>query len=145
MDDKILEKNMHQKIRLRTKLLLFISLILLTIFNFMTALVFSIFFDDIFKSNKDIAIVAHRGGGNLAAENSILGMERAIENGAKWSEIDVQRTKDGHYIINHDSTFSRLSDSNKKSTELTISEINELKVKDLFNTNGIEQPIATLE
>lgn len=37
------------------------------------------------------------------------GLEAAIAQGAQWSEINVQRTKDGHYIIHHDATFKRLA------------------------------------
>lgn len=137
--------DVFKKIKLRTKFSVSLLLLILLSFNFFVAAFLSVFFEDIFKFHRDIAIVAHRGGGDLAAENSILGMEEAVKQGAKWSEIDVQRTKDGYYIINHDPTFSRVAETNKKSTELTLNEIKQLKIKDLFNPQRHSQPVPTLE
>lgn len=137
--------DIFKKIRLRTKFSLGLSLVLVLIFNFFVALFVGIFFDEVFEPNRNIAIVAHRGGGDLAAENSILGMERAAKEGAKWSEIDVQRTQDGYYIINHDKTFSRVADESRTAQELTLEEIRELKVKDLFLSDRPAQPVPTLE
>ncbi|PMB84771.1 hypothetical protein CJ205_05565 [Dolosicoccus paucivorans] len=114
-------------------------------FNLLISLFMGTYFEEIFKVDHEIAIVAHRGGGDLAAENSILGMEKAAELGATWSEIDVQRTKDNHYIINHDNTLRRVAGVNKSSSELTLDEIKQLKIMDLFNPNRPSQPIATLE
>lgn len=134
-----------KKMRIRDKFVLIIVFLIFNIFNLSISIFSTIFFDDLFKVNRNIEIIAHRGGGDLAAENSILGMEKAIKNGAKWSEIDVQRTKDGHYIINHDSTFKRVANTNKRSIDLRLDEIKKLKIKDLFNENGIAQPIPTLD
>lgn len=118
---------------------------MLLVFNGLIASFMGVYFDEIFKVDHDIVIVAHRGGGNLAAENSILGMKKAAALGVEWSEIDVQRTKDNHYIIHHDHTLTRLTGVNKTSSELTLEEIKQLKVRDLFNRNRESQPIATLD
>lgn len=133
------------KIRLRTKLALSAFVTAVLAFNLLMSVVLGLYFNEIFRVNRPIDIVAHRGGGDLAAENSILGLQRAIEEGARWSEIDVQRTKDGHYIINHDATFKRVSDVDQSSSELTLAEIEQLKVKDLFNANGTAEKVATLD
>lgn len=118
---------------------------ILFVFNILISLFMGTYFEEIFKVDHEIAIVAHRGGGDLAAENSILGMEKAAELGATWSEIDVQRTKDNHYIINHDNTLRRVAGVNKASNELTLDEIKELQIVDLFDRNRPSQPIPTLE
>lgn len=118
------------------------SVILL--FNITLSTLTSTFFDDMFKVNRKIEVIAHRGGGDLAAENSILGMEKAAKKGADWSEIDVQRTKDGQYIINHDPTFKKLTGNPNTSAQLTLDEIKQLKIHDLFNEDGQSQPIPTL-
>lgn len=133
------------KIKISTKISIIFFLLTVFLFNLLVSIFLSIFFEDIFRVKKNIEIIAHRGGGNLAAENSILGMEKALNQGAKWSEIDVQRTKDGYYIINHDTTFYRVSGSKKKSTELTLNEIKKLKINDLFNVDGEAQEIPTIE
>ncbi|MDO4778898.1 MAG: glycerophosphoryl diester phosphodiesterase membrane domain-containing protein [Tissierellia bacterium] len=119
--------------------------LIILVFNFIMSIYFSIFFNDIFKPERKIEIVAHRGGGDLGAENTIEGMKQAIKAGAKWSEIDVQRTKDGYYIINHDSTFKRVARDSRKASNMTLKEIKEIKVRDLFDSSRASQEVATLE
>lgn len=137
--------DIFKKIKLRTKFSILFLVFIVLVTNFFISLFLSVFFEEIFKLNKNIYIVAHRGGGDLAAENSIKGMEEAAKHGAKWSEIDVQRTKDGYYIINHDSTFARVANNGNKSTDLTLEEIKSLEIKDLFNIDRSSQPVPTLE
>lgn len=120
-------------------------IILILVINGATAWFYGTNFDEIFRNYKNIDIVAHRGGGDLAAENTIKSLERAIEEGAKWSEIDVQRTLDGEYIINHDSTFKRVAGDSRSSKEMTLEEVKELRVKDLFDESRPAQEVATLE
>lgn len=102
-------------------------------------------FDYIFDENNTIALVAHRGGGDLGAENTIEGLKNAIKENAKYSEIDVQRTKDGKYIINHDKTFKRLCGVSKASSDMNLEEIKNLKVENEFDDEKESQPVATLE
>ena len=90
--------------------------------------IFNNYFDEIFISKKMPNIIAHRAGGNEGNENTIGGVLKAVELGAYGSEIDVQRTKDGHYVINHDATFERVAGVNKKPEEMTLNEIKELRV-----------------
>mgnify|MGYP001954521264 CR=1 FL=1 len=40
-------------------------------------------------------IIAHRGAAGLRPENTLASVEKAIEDGADWIEIDVQETADG--------------------------------------------------
>lgn len=98
----------------------------------------------IFERTGKVDIIAHRAGGSMAAENSLQGLEKAIEHNCYGSEIDIQRTKDGYYVVNHDNTFKRLTGVNKKSTDMTLAEIKELKVNDT-NDTGETVRIATLE
>lgn len=102
-------------------------------------------FEKIFYTTKNIDIIAHRSGGDLAAENSLEGLLEAIKEGATWSEIDIQRTKDGHYIINHDNDFRRLAGVAKSSEKMDLSEIKKLMIKDHFNSERPARRVATLE
>ncbi|MBQ2688727.1 MAG: hypothetical protein IJG05_01495, partial [Solobacterium sp.] len=95
------------------------------------------YFDDFVPQSTDVKIVAHRGGGNEGAENTVSGMEAAWELGAWGSEIDIQRTADGYYILNHDGTFARTAGVNRKPEEMTLEEVRSLDV------NG--EPVPTLE
>ncbi len=87
-------------------------------------------FDEVFPSVGQAEVIAHRGGGNLGNENTVPGLEKAIEAGADASEIDVQRTSDGYYIINHDDNFKRLAGESRTPGEMTLAEIKELTITD---------------
>ena len=97
-------------------------------------------YDDKYDSN----IIAHRTAGKLANENSIEGLEVAISRGCYGAETDIQRTKDGYYIINHDDNFKRLAGVNKSPKDMTLSEIRELKLKDPAR-NDKEYTVSTIE
>ena len=46
--------------------------------------------------------IAHRGGGSLAPENSVRGIERSLEYGVDMIEVDIRRTRDGVLALSHD-------------------------------------------
>lgn len=122
-----------------------ILLVILTlIFNLSISGISAVFFDEIFRYRPDVEIVAHRGGGYLGAENTILGLNSAIDAGAQWSEIDVMRTKDGVYIIHHDATFSRLAGIKNRVSEMTWDEIKNLQIKDTFDSSRPSGNISEL-
>ncbi len=102
-------------------------------------------FDEVFPEIGNTQVIAHRAGGKLGNENTVYGLERAIEQGADAGEIDVQRTKDGYYILNHDNTFSRVAGVNLAPGEMTLEEIRKLSVEDEFNFGASGQPVATFE
>ena len=94
-------------------------------------------FDAWFPQDSAVRIIAHRGGGTEGAENTLAGLEKAWEIGAYGSEIDIQRTKDGDYVLNHDSNFQRVAGEKRKPEEMTLEEIRQLSVEG--------EPVPTLE
>ncbi|MDO5716354.1 MAG: glycerophosphoryl diester phosphodiesterase membrane domain-containing protein [Tissierellia bacterium] len=120
-------------------------LLTILLINVSIGILGSFSFESFFCPSGGKMIVAHRAGGDLAAENSLLGLKKAYEAGAQWSEIDVQRTKDGQYVINHDPDFKRVTGVAKSSSEMTMEEIGTLAVKDAFDSSRPSQPVATLE
>lgn len=86
------------------------------------------FFDQMFPADTNVKIIAHRGGGSEGAENTVSGLDAAWRLGAYGSEIDIQRTKDGFYILNHDSTFRRVAGDKRKPQEMTVREVKRLSV-----------------
>ena len=99
-------------------------------------------FDDLFPKEYTTDVIAHRGGGDLSTENTVESIRAAIEAGATASEIDVQRTADGHYVIFHDNTLKRLCDDPRTIQELTLEEIKKLRI---IASDGHQVRIATLE
>ena len=85
-------------------------------------------FDQMFPLETDVKIIAHRAGGNEGRENTLSGLETAWAAGAYGSEIDIQRTKDGFYIINHDGTFKRVAGDSRKPEQMTLREVKRLKI-----------------
>ncbi|MBR3125173.1 MAG: glycerophosphoryl diester phosphodiesterase membrane domain-containing protein [Mogibacterium sp.] len=85
-------------------------------------------FDQLFPVETDVRVIAHRAGGNEGRENTLSGLEAAWTAGAYGSEIDIQRTKDGYYVLNHDSTFKRVAGDSRKPGEMTLREVKKLSV-----------------
>lgn len=85
-------------------------------------------FDQIFPLETDVKVIAHRGGGNEGRENTLSGLETAWAAGAYGSEIDIQRTKDGYYVLNHDGTFKRVAGDSRKPEEMTLREVKKLSI-----------------
>ena len=85
-------------------------------------------FDSWYPADTEVGIIAHRAGGAEAPENTLAGLEKAYEEGASGCEIDIQRTKDGFYVLNHDSTFKRTAGDKRKPAEMDLEEIKALRV-----------------
>lgn len=94
-------------------------------------------FDEYFPPESSVRIIAHRAGGIEGPENTAAGLDAAVRAGAWGSEIDIQRTKDGYYILNHDDNFQRVAGDSRKPGEMTLEEIRALSV------DG--EPVATYE
>jgi glycerophosphoryl diester phosphodiesterase len=88
----------------------------------------TVFFDTIFPAEVTTRVIAHRGGGNEGPENTVAGLRAAAELGAWASEIDIQRTADGAYVVNHDKTFRRTTGDRHKPGKLTLAEAQKLRV-----------------
>lgn len=81
--------------------------------------------------NDYVMVVAHRGAwGPSIPENSILGIQRAIEMGADMVEVDVQRTKDGVLVNLHDESLDRTTTGTGKIGDYTWDEVSTLRLTD---------------
>ena len=52
-------------------------------------------------------ILAHRGGGTLASENTLAGLQRGIDFGFRAIEFDVMLARDGVPVVMHDPYLGR--------------------------------------
>lgn len=103
------------------------------------ALPFGYVLNDIAHDRAQIALVAHRAGGTGAPENTLAGLRYAIGQRADMVEIDVQRTSDGAYILNHDDTFARVAGDRRAARAMTLSEVKQLVLR------GTPERVPTLE
>lgn len=130
-------KNSYPRLERKKHPLIITGIIAGLILTSFAALTVNAFFEELFPNQIKTGVIAHRGGGNEGVENTVSGLNTAFQLGANGSEIDIQRTRDGHYIVNHDNTFQRTAGDNRKPEELTLEEIRKLSV------NG--EPVATFE
>lgn len=68
-------------------------------------------------------VCAHRGYWKDAPENSILAIEKAIEAGLDYIEIDVRMTADGELVLMHNSTIDETTNGTGKVANLEYREI----------------------
>jgi glycerophosphoryl diester phosphodiesterase len=73
--------------------------------------------------HEEPAITAHRGASAVAPENSMAAFRAAMEAGATYAELDVQRTRDGRIVVVHDGDLLRMGGDPRKVAGLTAAEI----------------------
>lgn len=82
--------------------------------------------------------VGHRGAAGHAPENTLAAIQRGIDLGADFVEIDVRCTADGALVALHDDTVDRTTNGKGRVDRLSI-----LKLQTLDAGNG--EHIPTLE
>lgn len=95
--------------------------------------------DRFLDPNGPVMVVAHRACWTTTAENSLAGIAQCKRLGVDMVELDVQRTRDGHLILMHDTTVDRTTNGTGKVADLTLAQIKALRLK-----AGAGGPNATL-
>jgi glycerophosphoryl diester phosphodiesterase len=72
------------------------------------------------QSNQQVWIVAHRGFKGIAPENTIAAFDAAAKAGARYVEVDVRATRDGHLVLMHDATVDRTTNGHGAVQDLTL-------------------------
>jgi glycerophosphoryl diester phosphodiesterase len=80
-------------------------------------------------TNKRVLVAAHRGDWITYPENSIPAVLSCIENGVDIVEVDVQRTRDGHYVLMHDGTVNRTTNGRGSVSAYSLESITKLRLK----------------
>lgn len=95
-------------------------------------------------NSEKVLVVAHRGDWRNFPENSLAAIKSATKMGVDVVEVDVQRTKDGQFVLMHDNTLNRTTTGKGKVADWTLDSIRALNLK-----NGIAirtaHRVATLE
>lgn len=79
--------------------------------------------------------IAHRGFSSVYPENTIPAIDAAIKKGYYGVEFDIHTTKDGIWILNHDSDIDKMTNGTGEISEMTYDELQEYNID---NGNGIE-------
>ena len=71
-------------------------------------------------------IIAHRGGGHLAPENTLAGLRKAKELGFAGVEVDVMLAGDATPILMHDQTLERTTSGSGAVAQTAYADMREL-------------------
>jgi glycerophosphoryl diester phosphodiesterase len=86
-------------------------------------------------SKHQFIVAAHRGDHVIYPENTLAAYQEAIKNEADYVEIDLRTTKDGELISMHDANVNRMTNGKGLINELTLDELEQLKVKSKDTTS----------
>ncbi|TPN48585.1 MULTISPECIES: glycerophosphodiester phosphodiesterase family protein [unclassified Mesorhizobium] len=75
-----------------------------------------------------VMVAAHRAGSmqtgkTLYAENSLAAVEGSIAMGAEIVEVDIRRSKDGEFVVMHDSWLDRTTTCKGEVVKYTLAEL----------------------
>ncbi|XP_048848152.1 glycerophosphodiester phosphodiesterase 1-like isoform X2 [Brienomyrus brachyistius] len=73
-----------------------------------------------------VSVVAHRGAGHDAPENTLAAIREARLNGATGVELDLEFTADGVPVLMHDKTVDRTTNGSGLLSVLRFSEVSRL-------------------
>lgn len=97
-----------------------------------------------FDFTDEVRISAHRGSSMTAPENTLAAIERAIQDGADYVEIDVRETGDGVPVLLHDRDLRRVAGDDRRIWEVRSAELDEIDVGGWFGPDFAGEPIPTL-
>ncbi|XP_029106337.1 glycerophosphodiester phosphodiesterase 1 [Scleropages formosus] len=72
------------------------------------------------------SVVAHRGGGHDAPENTLAAIREASRNGAAGVELDLEFTADGIPVLMHDETVDRTTNGSGRLGNMRFSDLRRL-------------------
>jgi glycerophosphoryl diester phosphodiesterase len=76
--------------------------------------------------NRQLVVMAHRGGGGLWPENTMTAFRGAVELGVDALELDIHSTRDGVLVVMHDDEVSRLTDGQGLIHTFSLEELQQL-------------------
>lgn len=91
-----------------------------------------------------VEVIAHRGAAGTRPENTMSAVEKAIEDGADWVEVDVQETAEGEVIVAHDSDFMKSAGVNLKVWEATMADLARIDIGSSFDHAYASERTPTL-
>lgn len=90
-------------------------------------------------------IFAHRGFGDLAPDNSLYAVERALEAKMDGVDVDGQLTRDGEVVIFHDLSVDRLTSDTGRVSGKTLKQMLALDLGPNFKPAMRGAPVRTFE
>jgi len=89
-------------------------------------------------------IIAHRGAGHLAPENTLAAMRLAARHGLAMVEYDVALSRDEVPVLLHDQSLERTSNGRGNADELSFREMARFDFGSWHSAAYAGEPLATL-
>ena len=90
-------------------------------------------------------VFGHRGFGNYAPDNSLVGARMAMEAKLDGVDMDGQRSSDGELVIFHDLSVDRLTSGTGRVTGHTLAELRALDLGPKYGKGFKDAFVATFE
>jgi glycerophosphoryl diester phosphodiesterase len=91
-----------------------------------------------------VKISYHRGANRYAPENTIGAIQKAAALGADYIEIDIRPTKDGKYVLLHDSTLNRTTNGQGALRESTFADLAQLSAGAWYGQPFVDTRVPSL-
>ena len=90
-------------------------------------------------------VIAHRGGGVLAPENTLAAMRCGLAHGFHAVEFDVMLSQDGVPVLMHDPQFGRTVRGVGNVCETTAAALARMDAGSWFGPQFAGEPVPTFE
>jgi glycerophosphoryl diester phosphodiesterase len=97
------------------------------------------------KAKHKFIVICHRGNHTIYPENTLEGYQDAIKADADYVEIDLRTTSDGKLVSMHDATVNRMTDGKGLVKDLTLEQIENLKVINKGRPDSAVYRVPTFE
>ena len=90
-------------------------------------------------------VVAHRGGGTLAPENTLAAMRSGLQHGFHAVEFDVMLARDGVPVLMHDAVFGRTVRGVGKVADFSAEELTAMDAGSWLGPQFAGEPVCTYQ
>lgn len=88
-------------------------------------------------------VIAHRGGAELATENSDTAFARSVGLGVRYLESDIRTTSDGVAILHHDAELHRVAHFGARVEDVPWEEVKRIRLPDGGRIMRLDEALTT--
>ena len=97
------------------------------------------------REERKVIVIAHRGAGSLAPDNTLAAIRKAIALGVDYLELDVETTRDGRLICSHDDAVDLGEKGRGVIRQMTADEVCAVDVGSKFSPEYAGETIPAFE
>ncbi|WP_158267545.1 glycerophosphodiester phosphodiesterase [Adhaeribacter arboris] len=97
------------------------------------------------NQKRKVMLAAHRGASEVAPENTLAAIQKALDSPADFIEIDIHQTLDSQLVVMHDATLDRTTNGEGAISDLPLSAIKKLDAGSWFKPEFKKEKVPTLE